>query len=303
MRFTILLAASFLAAYAAQNDAPDTTMCNDTATTQVPRHQRPVRVRPAPGSKDHDTRYQRLLTFRHKSIRGTKEEGRWEGWVLFPSIKLAIRALRRAATGRRSTKNQVNGWASNARSWLDASPGVPAKQIGGLLPAAGHKFLVTSEHVFEFMDADPEVIMDLWARKAAQRSFPHVRLHKERPVSDHSNWHGFAKQPNWYGYGTKPNWAGYKTLAHKATPYHSPSWRSHSVLIDGKSLTVCVEHVDLYGNEITVRFEDGSTRTLDLNKLIQETADHYAPQVEKRAQQLFSDGSVHYTLAEKASRE
>merc|ERR1711964_527831 len=114
---------------------------------------------------------------------------------------------------------------------------------------------------------------------------------------------GFANQPNWYGYGTKPNWAGYKTLSHKLTPYHSPSWRSHSVLIDGKSLTVSVEQVDLYDNEIAVRLEDGTTRTLDLNMLIQETADHYAPQVEKRAQNGFSDGSVHYTLAEKASRE
>ena len=73
-------------------------MRNKTAKSDihVQGDPRPVRVRPAPGTKGREGRRQRLLAFRHKhlvvdgggSLRrhtvGTPEEGRWQGWVRFP---------------------------------------------------------------------------------------------------------------------------------------------------------------------------------------------------------------------------
>lgn len=51
------------------------------------------------------------------------------------------------------------------------------------------------------------------------------------------------------------------------------------VSIDGECRTVAVEKID--GNEMTVRLGDGDLRTLDLDQLVRDTADHFAPQEKK----------------------
>merc|ERR1712098_230931 len=54
---------------------------------------------------------------------------------------------------------------------------------------------------------------------------------------------------------------------------------STPVIVDGECQTVTVVKVD--DNEMTVRLGDGKLRTLDMDQLIRDTADHHAPREEK----------------------
>lgn len=171
---------------------------------------------------------------------GTPEEGRWQGWVRFPSLMSAARAAR-WAVGLDTTKKQARSRAGHVRQQLNARPGQPAGSHAGDIPAGVcHSFArrghcrwgedcrhtyshTTAQSDFEFMDADPGRIKDAWAKKQSEMA---------------------------------------------------------QVIVDGECKTVTVVNVDR--NEMTARLESGSVRALDLDQLIQDTADHYAPREEEK---------------------
>lgn len=135
-----------------------------------PTPPRPVRARAWGPDK-------RNLLDRLRKYKCTPEEGRWEGWVHFPSVSEAVRAAR-WAVGLETTKKQARSHAGQVSYQLKKRPGHPAKYYAGSMRAgvcfsfarAGHcsrgadcRYTHTTN--FQFMDADPEMIKLLWARK------------------------------------------------------------------------------------------------------------------------------------------